>query len=123
VLISYFGLREDRSARDQYELLSALARIAPEIAADWPTYRSLAGIVAGVEQRYENVSDVWAWIGDHDVAWSHADRLFCDVQIACIPMLFEHTADELNALMRTLSMYHRLSASQRQALESENADG
>jgi hypothetical protein len=45
--LQYFALREERSIRDQEALLSALARITPEIAADWPTYRDLAGTVAG----------------------------------------------------------------------------
>jgi ubiquinone/menaquinone biosynthesis C-methylase UbiE len=118
-LIQYFGLQERQSDRDQDMLLSALARIAPEIAADWPCYRDLARTVAGAKRRSENVSEVWAWIGSHDVAQSQASGLFSDVQIAAVPMLLEHTADELNALLRTASFYQRLSPSQRQALERE----
>ena len=101
-LIQYCGLEEQHSIRDQEALLSTLARIAPEIAADWPAYRDLATTAAGAEQRRDNVSEVWAWIGSHDVARADASRLFCDVQIATVPMLIEHTADELNALLRTL---------------------
>ena len=37
-LIQYCGLQEERSAGDQEALLSALARVAPEIAAGWPRY-------------------------------------------------------------------------------------
>ena len=40
-LIQYFGLQEPRSADDQEQLLSAMRRHAPEIAAAWPTYRDL----------------------------------------------------------------------------------
>ena len=119
-LIQYCGLQEERSAGDQEALLSALARVAPEIAAGWPQYRDLATIAAGVEQRRENVSEVWAWIGSHDVARSYAGRLFCDVQIASVPTLLEQTPDELNALLGTASFYQRLSAHQRQALQSES---
>lgn len=119
-LIQYCGLQEERSAGDQEALLSALARVAPEIAAGWPQYRDLATIAAGVEQRRENVSEVWAWVGSHDVARSYVGRLFCDVQIASVPTLLEQTADELNALLRTASFYQRLSGNQRQALESES---
>jgi protein-L-isoaspartate O-methyltransferase len=118
-LIQYCGLHEERSLRDQEVLLSTLARIAPEIAANWPSYRDLAATVAGAEQRRENVSEVWAWIGSHNVARRQASRLFSDVQIAAVPTLMEQTADELNALLRTASFYHRLSPSQRQALQSE----
>jgi SAM-dependent methyltransferase len=119
-LIQYCGLQDQRSIRDQETLLSALARIAPEIAAEWPTYRDLASTVTGAEQRRENVSEAWAWIGSHDVARPQASELFSDVQIAAVPMLMEQSADELNALLRTVSFYQRISSSQCQALESEH---
>jgi SAM-dependent methyltransferase len=121
-LIQYCGLEEERSIRDQETLLSALARIAPEIAADWPAYRDLFTTIAGAEQRRENVSEVWAWIGSHDVARPQAGRLFSDVRVAVVPTLMEHTADELNYLLRTLSFYHRLSPNQQQALQSEHVE-
>ena len=119
-LLQYCGLREERSRRDEEALLSALARIAPEIAADWPTYRDLAGTVAGAEQRRANVSEVWAWLGSHDVARARAGDLFGDVRIAAVPTLREQTADELNALLGTASFYARLSPDQRRALEDES---
>ena len=118
-LMQYFGLKEERSIRDQEALLSALARIAPEVAADWPTYRDLAGTVAGAERLRANVSEVWAWLGGHDVAWAGAGGLFGDVRIAAVPALLEQTADELKALLGTASFYARLSPDQRRALESE----
>ena len=119
-LIQYCGLQEQRSIRDQEALLSALTRIAPEIAANWPAYRDLGTTVAGAEERRENVSEVWAWLGSHDVAGPQASSLFSDVQTAAVPTPMEQTADELNALLRTASFYHRISSSQRQALESEH---
>ncbi len=120
-LIQYCGLREPRTLRDQQALLSALAAIAPEIAATWPTYRDLPAIVAGAEQRRENVSDLWAWIGSHDVARPRAGQLFGEAQIACVPSVMEQTADELNSLLGTASFYSRLSPDQRQAIESGHA--
>jgi SAM-dependent methyltransferase len=119
-LIQYCGLREERTVRDHEALMAALAGIAPEIAAGWPPLRDLATIAGGAEERRGNVSEVWAWVGDQDVAWSSASRLFRDVQIATVPGLLEQTADELNALLRTLSFYHQLGPSQRQALEGEH---
>ncbi len=118
-LIQYCGLQESRSSRDQAALLSALARSAPEVAANWPASRDLGTTVAGAEQRRENVSEAWAWIGSHDVARTEAGSLFGDVHIAAVPMLLEQTADEIKALLRTLSFYRRISPSQRHALESE----
>jgi SAM-dependent methyltransferase len=119
-LIQYCGLQEARSLDDQEALLSALARIAPEIAADWPVYRELRALLAGAKQRRENISDVWAWIGSHDVARPEASRLFCDVETATMPTLVEQNADELNALLRTASFYQRISPAQRRALEDEH---
>jgi SAM-dependent methyltransferase len=118
-LLQYCGLQEQRSARDQEALLAALARIAPEIAADWPSYRDLAATVAGAEQRRANVSEAWAWLGSHDVARVQAGDLFRDVQVAAVPTLLEQTADELNALLRTASFYQRISPDQRRDLERE----
>jgi ubiquinone/menaquinone biosynthesis C-methylase UbiE len=121
-LIQYCGLEHERSIHDQETLLSALARIAPEVAADWPASRDLAATIAGAEERRENVSEVWTWLGSRDVARPDASRLFCDVQISAVPVLIEQTADELNSLLRTLSFYQRISPEQRQALESEHVE-
>jgi SAM-dependent methyltransferase len=118
-LLQYCGLEEARSRRDQEALLASLARIAPEIAAGWPRYRDLAAISAGAQQRRENVSELWAWLGSHDVARRHAGRLFRDVRMASEPTLLEQSADELIGLLGTASFYRRLSAEQRAALERE----
>lgn len=119
-LLSYFGLDEQRCKEDQDMMLAAISRVAPEIAATWPSYRDLDTTLAGAEQRRANVSAVWAWLGSHDVEEDYASELFDDVQVAVIPMLLEHTADELNAILRTMSYYPRLGPAQRQALDREN---
>jgi ubiquinone/menaquinone biosynthesis C-methylase UbiE len=120
-LLSYFGLEEQRSKHDQEALLAAMRKVAPDTAAGWPTYRDLDTTLAGVRQRRENISEVWSWLGSYDVAQDDASRLFGDVQVAVVPKLIEQTADELNAVIRTLSFYARLSPDQRLALEHENA--
>jgi ubiquinone/menaquinone biosynthesis C-methylase UbiE len=119
-LVQYFGLEEPRSKGDQEAALAAIRKVAPDIAASWPAYRDLDATVAGMEQRRGNVSKVWAWLGSYDIGQDYAGRLFGDVQVAVMPKLIEHTPDELNALVRTLSFYARLSPGQRQALEREN---
>ena len=118
-LVSYFGLEEPRSQRDQEAALSAIRTVAPDIAADWPAYRDLDTTLAGVEQRRGNVSAAWAWLGSYDIGQDYAGRLFGDVQVAVVPKMIEHTPDELNAIVRTLSFYARLSPDQRRALERE----
>jgi hypothetical protein len=116
-LIQYFGLHEPRSADDQRELFNAMNAIAPELAADWPRYRDLQTTLAGAHERCENVSEVWAWLGDYDLARAIAGKLFNEVQIATAPMLMEHTAAELNALLGTMSFWARLSLEQCEAVE------
>ena len=119
-LVQYFGLAEPHTAHDQEAVLAAMRKVAPDIAADWPTYRDLGGTIAGIEQRRGNVSQAWSWLGSYDIERDYAGRLFDDVQVAVMPKLIEHTPDELNALVRTMSFYARLSPAQRQALEREH---
>jgi ubiquinone/menaquinone biosynthesis C-methylase UbiE len=119
-LVQYFGLEEPHSKQDQEAALAAMRKVAPDIAATWPAYRDLDATLAGMEQRRGNVSQVWAWLGSYDIGQDHAGRLFGDVQAAVMPQLIEHTPDELNALVRTMSFYARLSPGQRQALEREH---
>jgi hypothetical protein len=120
VLVSYFGLEDPRSADDQRALRGVMARIAPELAATWPRYRDLHAILAGVAARRGNVSEVWAWLGSYDIARGYAGALFCDVDVATVPRLLEHTAQELGALLGTMSFWARLSPRQRAALVADN---
>ncbi|HTA06249.1 MAG TPA: class I SAM-dependent methyltransferase [Solirubrobacteraceae bacterium] len=119
-LIQYFGLQEQRSFDDQEALLSALRKHAPGIAATWPVYRDLDRMTAGVHERRGNVAEAWGWLGSYDVGRDYAADLFEDLQLAAVPTLIEHTADELNALLATMSFWARLSPEQGDALMSEN---
>ena len=118
-LMQYCGIEEPRSKPDQDAALAAIRKIAPDIAANWPVYRDLDATLTGMEQRRGNVSEVWAWLGSYDIGQDYAGRLFGDVQVALMPKLVEHTPDQLNALLRTMSFYARLSPAQRHALERE----
>jgi SAM-dependent methyltransferase len=119
-LLSYFGLQDSRSAEDQQALRAVLARVAPELAGEWPIYRDLDATLAGVAQRHDKVSEAWAWLGGHEVARRDVRDLFGDVQIAAMPIVVEHTADALNALLETMSFWARLAPRQREALIAEN---
>jgi SAM-dependent methyltransferase len=118
-LLQHCGLQEQRSLDDQEALLCALERIAPEIAALWPTYRDLPTLLEGAQQRRENVSEVWSWIGSHDLARAEAGPLFEDVRVAAVPILVESGAEDLNTLFSTTSHYQRLSPRQRREIRSE----
>jgi SAM-dependent methyltransferase len=118
-LIQYFGLQEQRSADDQEALLSALRTHAWEVAATWPTYRDLDCTIAGVQERRRNVTDAWSWLGSYDIGRDYAADLFEDLQLATVPTLVEQTADELGALLATMSFWARLSPAERDALANE----
>ena len=119
-LIQYFGLKEQRSVDDQEALLSVMRRHAGEIAATWPAYRDLDSTIAGVRERRGNIADAWSWLGSHDIGRDCAADLFEDLQLATVPTLVEQTADELNALLATMSWWARLSPDQRDAVVNEN---
>ena len=119
-LVQYFGLHEPRSTDDQQALLSAMTAIAPGIAASWPHYRDLETTLAGVRERRENISEIWAWLGGYEVAREYAAHLFHDAQISLAPTLMEHTAAELGALLGTMSFWSRLSPEQREAMGNAN---
>jgi SAM-dependent methyltransferase len=119
-LVSFFGLEDPRSAADQQALRAAVARVAPELAAAWPTYRDLDGTLAGVAARRSNVSEVWAWLGSYEIARGYAAGLFREGEVATVPTLLEHSAEELNALLGTMSFWAHLSRRQRDALVADN---
>ena len=118
-LVQYCGLEEHRTRSDQQAVLAAMGKVAPDVAAAWPPYRDLDATLAGLEQRSDNVSKAWAWLGSYDIAQEHAERLFGDVRAALVPKLAEHTPGQLSAAVRTMSVYARLSPAQRGALDRE----
>lgn len=119
-LIQYCGVDTEESAADTDALLAALAGAAPGIAAEWPALRDLETFMAGAAARRENVSELWAWAASQPVARSYAAALFDDADIAVIPTAVEQTADELNALFATTSLYLRMAPAERAALERAN---
>ena len=100
---------------DQEAQMAVLGQVAPEIAAGWPALRPLDALLAGIEQRRTNVSELWSWVGQCDLG-RPAGRLFEDVRAAAVPVVRQHTAAELMALLSTLSPYHRMTADQQAAL-------
>jgi SAM-dependent methyltransferase len=120
-LIQYFGLEGEHTADDQTAMLAAIERVAPDLAAQWPAYRDLGGTITGARERGANISEVWSWLGGHDLARAEAGELFGEVEIEAVPVPLEHTADELTALLSTMSHWARLSPEQREAMEAETA--
>jgi SAM-dependent methyltransferase len=119
-LVQYFGVSDPRSADDQQALLGAIAKVAPRLAASWPTYREPDALLEGARERRANVSEMWSSLGDYDLARDCAADLFEQAQVAAVARLVEHTADELGALLRTMSFWSGLSPQQRATIEGEN---
>lgn len=113
-LLQHCGVAADD---DQEAQMAAVARIAPEVAAGWPILRPLATIMAGIEDRRDNVSEAWSWVGQYDLA-RPGGRLFGEVRAAAIPAVREMAAAEVIGVLRTLSHYHRMTADQQTALEA-----
>jgi SAM-dependent methyltransferase len=101
-------------------LLCALERVAPEIAAGWPRPRAPAELRAGVRERRANVSEVWSFVGRHDVAHAAAAELFGNAELTTIRVERERSADELNALLATTSLSVRLGPERAERLAAEN---
>jgi ubiquinone/menaquinone biosynthesis C-methylase UbiE len=119
-LIQYSEVVDERTEADTRALHAALAKVAPDIAAGWPGVRDAATILSGAAERRSNISEVWGWMGRHDLTVPEAATLFTDVRVDALPVYTEITADRLNGHMRTTSMYARLRPDQRVALEAEN---
>jgi SAM-dependent methyltransferase len=119
-LLQHCDVLDESTVDDWRALHRALVKVAPEIASNWPGLRDRDTIVSGAVARSDNISEVWSWMGRHELAVPEAADLFDDVRIAAVPMATEQTGDELNAYLRTTSLYRRLEPHQRPALEAEN---
>jgi hypothetical protein len=71
----------------------------------------------GAEARRANVSEVWAWVTQHELGRPEAASLFHDARIASVPVESEKTAEQSLALVRTTSSYLRLDEERRRVLE------
>ena len=95
---------------------------APDVAEAMPPDRDLQTILAGIEQRRGNASEVWDWVtgGHHGLAVAEAAGLFADTEVASIVTDVAMTADELTAQLRTTSLYFRVDPSRRQAFADDH---
>jgi len=119
-LLQQCDVRKASTVDDWRALHGALVKVAPEIASRWPELRDAQTILNGAAARGDNISEVWSWIGRHAQTIPEAARLFEDVRVTAVPIDTEQTGDQLNAYLRTTSLYRRLEPHQRAALEAEN---
>jgi len=71
----------------------------------------------GAFSRRGNVSELWGWLMDRDLASADAADLFTDVDMLTAPVPRSESADEVVALIRTTSAYLRLDGPARGRLE------
>ena len=105
--------------------LRGLRRVAHGAEEALPRRRHLATAPrprdppGGAEERSDNVSAVWTWLGHKDLTRPEAAPLFDDARLATHPVFSEQTADELWARLATSSSYQRLDPEARAALEHD----
>jgi ubiquinone/menaquinone biosynthesis C-methylase UbiE len=119
-LLQYCDVWDASTVDDRRALHAALAKVAPEIASSWPGLRDADTILSGAHDRRRNISEVWSWVGRHDLGIPEAARLFDEVEITTVPVYTEQTGDQLNAYLRTTSLYARIDPDRRADLEAEN---
>ena len=114
-LVQYFGLNEPRSADDQQALLSAMAKIAPEIARELAAATGIARrLLRACESAARTVSEAWAWLGGYEVARDvrgrpvrrRTDRRGAEADASTRPPSWD-------ALLGTMLLWSRLSPEQR----------
>ena len=123
-LLGYVDVRDDASAPSQDAFVELLRKHAPELAVGWKPFHELGELLAGAETRRENASEVWDWLMDGGLnrpalVAAEAGWLFDDVEVSHVAHTAEETVDEWLELFRTLSIYHRLDAERRAALEQD----
>ncbi|MBV8219928.1 MAG: methyltransferase domain-containing protein [Solirubrobacterales bacterium] len=119
-LLQHCDVLDSSTVADWRALNAALVKVAPEIGERWPELRDADTILDGAATRSDNISAVWSWIGRHELTVPAAARLFTDVRVLAVPLHSEYTGDQINAYLRTTSLYRRLEPDQRPALEDEN---
>jgi SAM-dependent methyltransferase len=119
-LLQPVAVRDEADGTAVEELHDAFTRLAPEIAGGLPALRDLATIQAGVEARRENVSEVWAWLAHPDLAVPEAGKLFGPTAFTAVQRVKRQTAEELWAMFKTTSLYHRLTPQVQVALQAED---
>jgi ubiquinone/menaquinone biosynthesis C-methylase UbiE len=111
-LLAYFG-GSDIEVRARVH--AAWREVIPE-AANWRV-RDEATIWEGANERLGNVSEVWAWLEQRDLARAEAAELFDDVRLAKLAVEREETIADLLAFVRTTSPYIWLDRSRQRLLE------
>jgi SAM-dependent methyltransferase len=121
-LLAHVGVHEEGDDDLHEEFLALLRKYAPDVAETVPPPRGLQTTLDGAEERSGNASEAWDWLmGErHHLAVPEAADLFDDVQVATRVEQIEQTADELNAHLRTTSLWFRIDPARRAEFEADD---
>lgn len=97
------------------EMLAAWRQVSPE-AATWDS-RDEQTLLEGAEARLSNVSELWAWLENRNIARPEAAKLFRDVRLRTVQIQRAETVAEALAQIRTQSSCIRLDAERKLQLE------
>ncbi len=98
------------------ELLGAWREVLPE-ASTWPS-RDAYTLWHGADVRRVDVSELWSWLTNHELARPVAVGVFTDVELLTVPVAREETAETCLSLLRTTSTYLGLDQAVRALFES-----
>jgi len=101
------------------EMLAAWREFVQEADAWAP--RDQRTLWEGADARMGNISELWAWLMNREIARPEAAELFRDVQLRKVRIEAAETAGDLLALIRTTSSYLRLEPELRTGLEERIA--
>jgi ubiquinone/menaquinone biosynthesis C-methylase UbiE len=118
-LLMFLTYLDDETGADNVAIHDIFERHLPPREGIWRPLRDLACLRAGVEERIDDVSAVWTWLGHDDLTSPDAPSLFDDVRLTTAIDPREQTADQLRAFFETTSTYPRLEPVVRDALEAE----
>lgn len=119
VLITYSNGSDKESLRTELELRRGLTAVAPEIASTVPKPREARAVLSGAARRSANVSEVWSWICQRDLAVPEAAGMYNDVRVISEMVHRDWTAERLNDHVRTTSLSFGLGPERTAALEVE----
>jgi SAM-dependent methyltransferase len=97
------------------ELVAAYREVVPELSS--MEVRSEAELWRGAEERRDNVSELWSWLGYRPLARPEAAGLFERADVRHLLREIDETADQYVAHVRTESTYIRLAPEQQARLE------
>ena len=118
-LLGYQTVSNEQSAEAD-QLFAALVQThAPEVADRVQADRSRDAIVAGVDERRGNVSEVWQWIspGGRSLVAEEAASLFEGVELEITEDRLDRSADEFLGFVRTTSFYFGIDPAHRSGFE------